>query len=313
MHGAYFIKANDPKAEIHWAVRKDLASLLAHQNFLKKIWTLDRNEGFKGLLNLARELRAQNFTHIYDAHNNLRSRILCWFLKSTFFVRRSKNRLKRLLLFKFGINLFGAPFVAAESFVAPIKSWFKGEPLKSPTVSHYEFSLQTQKRVEEVLKAHSIENFMAFAPGAAWPMKRWPLTHWKNLIRSFPDKNIVLLGGPEDHFCKDLVTQDSRTKPIVNLAGQLSLEESCAMLARSEAFVSADTGLMHFGDLIGVKGVALIGPTAFGYPTRSTTKVAEVNLDCKPCSKDGRGKCRQSVFQKCLVDLTPDFVKENLL
>ena len=31
-------------------------------------------------------------------------------------------------------------------------------------------------------------------------------------------------------------------------------------------------------------------------------------MECRPCTKDGRGKCSQSVYQKCMVEISPQRV-----
>jgi heptosyltransferase-2 len=76
----------------------------------------------------------------------------------------------------------------------------------------------------------------------------------------------------------------------------------------SEFVISADTGILHVADLFQVSGLALIGPTAFGHPTGSSLRVLERNLSCMPCTKDGRGKCSDSTYQRCMVEITPRMV-----
>ena len=83
-------------AEVYWVTRLDLAPLLENHPSISKIWSLDKRKGFLGLINLIFELRSQKFTHIYDAHNNLRSHIISWCLKDLFLnptlLRKSQKR-----------------------------------------------------------------------------------------------------------------------------------------------------------------------------------------------------------------------------
>ena len=69
--------------------------------------------------------------------------------------------------------------------------------------------------------------------------------------------------------------------------------------------ISADTGALHIADLFGRQAIALMGPTAFGLVARPTSVVLSVPLDCRPCSKDGRGRCSQKIYQRCMVEITP--------
>ena len=54
--------------------------------------------------------------------------------------------------------------------------------------------------------------------------------------------------------------------------------------------------------------IGLIGPTAFGYTSQNLSVVLETQLPCKPCSKDGRDPCKNVVFQKCMIEITPEKV-----
>ena len=142
-------------------------------------------------------------------------------------------------------------------------------------------------------------------------MKRWPLLNFKNLIMLLPQFNFLVLGGPEDIFCKEL--EELAPRRVKNLAGELSLVESMAIVKESQLVISADTGIIHVADILEVQGISLIGPTAFGFPTGKHIKVLETELTCRPCSKDGRGYCSQEVYQKCMVDISPDLVAQNIV
>jgi ADP-heptose:LPS heptosyltransferase len=299
-----------PEAKVDWLVRSDFADLLLGQKSIHKVWSFDRKLGVFGLLKFAWQLRKQNYTHVYDAHNNLRSHLVSLVLTGSQFLRRPKNRWKRFLLFKLGQNTFQMPFIAQRSYVEPIEPWTESVGL--PLAPQLEIPHTVHQTVASVLMP--MTPFVALAPSTAWPKKDWPVEHWSKLIQSLPGLNFVILGGPGDEACKIL----SREKPagngqLLNMAGRLSLLESCAVISQAQALVSADTGLLHAADQLGVPTIALIGPTAFGYPARVTSQVLEVNLPCKPCSKDGRGPCVNPIFQKCMVDISSDRVKSTLL
>lgn len=283
-------------AEVHWLVRSDLEGIPALSSKVSKVWSFDRKDGLGGWLDMAFKLRAEGFTHVYDAHQSLRSRILNFILRpfglGPKFTKRGKDRLKRILLFSFGINKFPKPFKGMCSYHAPLEKW--GIQKKESFSDQWSFS-----------KKLPYEG-IALAPSAAWTMKRWPMGHWKKLIELMPDQKFVVLGGPADTFCQEL--EDVAPGRVVNLAGKLNLVESCQLVAQSPLLISADTGLIHVADILGKPGLSLIGPTAFGFATNSNIKTLEVNLDCRPCTKDGRGGCSQDVYQKCMVEITPELV-----
>jgi heptosyltransferase-2 len=56
-----------------------------------------------------------------------------------------------------------------------------------------------------------------------------------------------------------------------------------------------------------------MGPTAFGFTRSIKIKTMESDLSCRPCSKDGSGKCSQKIYQKCMVDITPALVAKEIM
>ena len=290
-----------PDAEIHWLVRSDLSQVVSADPRIR-VWSFDRAHGLLGLVRLAWTLRGEGFTHAYDAHGSLRSCVVSLILYTgpkIQWVRRSKERLKRFLLFYFRINRFDQPYRGRASYQKPLLKWGVAPSLEN-----------TQKwNLPEVRPEW--KGRIVLVPSAAWEMKRWPVDHWKELVRRLPDEGFVILGGPKDGFCADIaaVAPDR----VLNLAGQLSLLESTAVVAQASRVVSADTGLIHVADLLGVPGVLLLGPTAFGRTSGSSVQVLEKPLPCRPCTKDGRGRCSQAVWRRCMVEITPDEVAESVL
>ncbi|MDD0851951.1 glycosyltransferase family 9 protein [Halobacteriovorax sp. GB3] len=305
------LRAKFPQSDVHWVTRSDMSSLLSYNPMIDKLWSFDRKEGLVGLIKLSFKLRKEGYRYVYDAHSNIRSKIMSLILCPPFsrahFVRRSKDRLKRILLFKFRKNTYDWPYRGMLSFLKPLKSWgveFSRDDL-SQTWNFREKEIQNVK--EKLGESHFVEyDFIALAPSAAWEMKRWPLDHWKSLIRLMENEKFVVLGGPGDEFCQELV--DLAPGRVLNLAGKLSLMESSFLVTLSKGLISADTGVLHVADILGVKALALIGPTAFGFPTGSQMKTLDIELPCRPCTKDGRGKCVQDVYQKCMVDISPERV-----
>lgn len=303
------IRREFPEARIDWVTRSDFDYLVKLNHDVSHVWSFNKKAGFKGLIDLGLKLRAENYDCVYDAHNNLRSKVLSFILRSRLhspnWLVRSKDRLKRILLFTFRVNLFPKPFKGIHSYQAPLAKWgiIPGSNEKLVT---WDFKPEAREKVSPFLQG---SKSIVLVPSAAWEMKRWPLDHWKKLIRLMPERHFVVLGGKEDHFCEELKAIDPTR--VENLAGKLSLVESCALIEKAELVVSADTGLLHVADVLGVKALSLMGPTAFGFTTGPQIKTMEVDLPCRPCTKDGRGSCSQDVYQKCMVDITPEKVADE--
>lgn len=304
-----------PQAEIHWVTRAEFEPLLRGHPRLAQIWSVSKGAGFSDLRALARQLRKENFTHVYDAHNNLRSHLLSVMLGGFLgwrrwtgrqkFLRRSIYRFRRFLLFNFRKNLFPKPFSGQFALLEPLQNW--GLSVTAPAAP--QLFLDPAQR-DKVLAQLPQGDFVTLAPSAAFPLKRWPLEHWKSLVDACPGVHFVVLGGPEDIFLQELA--EAFPSRLTNMAGKLSLVESAHAVAQSRVLISNDTGLMHVAEQIGKPCLALMGPAPFGFPSRSSTKIFELDLPCRPCSKHGQGPCVNSEFQKCMRDISPAAVAGTL-
>lgn len=309
------IKNSFPNAEIHWFVRSDIAQILKLDNRIDVIWAFEKKSGLKGLWQTAKTLKKERYSHIYDAHSNIRSNILklciCpfwkrWLHRAPKFTIRSKERLKRLLLFQLRINRFPKPFRGMLSFQKPIKKWGITD-FNAPTPI-WNFPEKTQQKIKRFVP-NNLQNAICLVPSAAWELKRWPVGYWKALITCMPQQQFIVIGGPEDAFCEEIASvAPERT---ISLAGKSSLIDSCYVVHQAVLTISADTGFIHAADLFGKKGIFLAGPTAFGFPTGKHIRILEKQMPCRPCTKDGRGRCSQKTRKDCLVSLTPEIVAQT--
>ena len=308
------IKNHFPDAEIHWIARKDMGSFLNMDKRIDRVWGYDKKTGFKGLLQMAHQLKAEKFDYIYDAHSNIRSNILkavllpplyYLFPRGPRYTLRHKDRWKRFLLFKLRINKFDKPFRGIISYQKPLATW--GITNFESDYSDWNFPAEYEERFHRTLTPKTI----TLVPSANWEMKRWPVSNWQQVIQLMPDYRFIILAGPSDTFCETI--QAIAPERVNNLAGKTSLLESCYLVKQSNLVISGDTGFLHAADLFHTKAIALMGPTAFGYPTGKQVEVIEVDLPCRPCTKDGHGKCKQSIWQKCIVDILPKQVVNTAL
>ena len=295
--------SREPLAEIHWVTRKDLAVLVKGHPFVQKIWELDRKQGLSGLWTMIQALKREQFTHIYDAHNNLRSFIISAFLRPPLaldrlflppvFLRKSQKRWKRFLLFRLRINKYEMPFSGQRDLLEPLQDWGLSKEL--PPAPQLVLDPASVKKVKSLLQEKiGNKSFVALAPSAAFPLKRWPLESFSSLIALHPETYFVGLGGVEDTFMNEL---SEKHKNFHNFAGFFSLPESVAAISLARGLVANDTGLLHVGEQLGKKTIALMGPAVFGFPSRETTRILQRNLSCRPCSKHGQGPCVNKNFQ----------------
>lgn len=295
-----------------WLTRADFADLLREQDQINEVIAFDRHSSLTDLIRLAWRLGDQ-FDTVYDAHSNLRSLIVRsvirarWIISARFqnkvFIR-SKERIRRFLFFRLRMNSLPSPYKGAESYLWPLfgKATRKLDQITwRPSKLNPTFATWQEAATGPIV---------ALAPSAAWPNKRWPTERWseltKRLIASRSDLRFALLGGPDDGFL-NTIADELGEKRVFNGVGRLTLTESASLLSGCQLLIANDTGLLHVADRLQMPLIAIIGPTAFGYPSGPLAKVAEVprrELSCKPCSKDGRDACRNPEKLKCLNEVS---------
>lgn len=343
-----------PHAEIHWVTRVEFIPLVENHPRIKKVWGVTRDRGWSGLYGLIKKLQQEKYDGIYDAHNNLRSRILTCFLLGFLrwkqwvgkikFIRRPSYRFKRFFLFSLRWNFYRQPFNGQRDLLLPLKKW--GIDEKAPSVPQLYFSRDDYFPGSSFVRIDSFKDseaykvwcdftsedfregcvetspaaerqknsqerpLIALAPSAAYPLKRWPLEYWKQLIELCSDFRFVILGGPGDGFLLELVKVAPQR--VLSLVGHLSLKESAKVVQYCHFLVSNDTGLLHVAEQLGKPCVALMGPAPFGFPSRPSTTILQIDLPCRPCSKHGQGPCVNKVYKKCLFDIRPEKVQHVL-
>jgi ADP-heptose:LPS heptosyltransferase len=216
------------------------------------------------------------------------------------------SRLKRLLLIRFQINLFEKPFSGQRDFLKPLRKW--GYDYFLPPAPQLFLGASEKERAQEIITAHALFNFFILVPSAAYFLKRWPLEKWHELIKMNPQEKFVILAGKNDTFTSELNIYEN----VVNLTGTTSLLESAALIEQSRCVITNDTGLLHFAEQLGRPAIALMGPAPFGFPSRSSTKILERNLPCRPCSKHGQGPCKNRFYHECLVTISADEVTQSV-
>ncbi len=109
--------------------------------------------------------------------------------------------------------------------------------------------------------------FHAWSGGYKGYIKEWPVSHWVDLADKVGQLGfeIVLTGASYDRVrAENLRARFSprwRDKAI-NLAGKISLSQTCKVLRDAAAVVSVNTGIMHLAAAVGGTVLALNGPVA---------------------------------------------------
>ena len=198
---------------------------------------------------------------------------------------------------------------------------FDEEPLMQISVSADDDSY-AEKLINE--KNISENDFVVgFHPGCATLKnhikRRWEPEKFaelgKKLIKDKKAK-VLLFGGPEEDDLKISINKTINSKNSFVIKTEKFLQ-SIAIMKRCNVFVTNDSALMHVASAVGLKVVAIIGPTNPNYihPWKTEHKIVSLNLDCAPCffySPKPLTCSRTDVQFKCIKELDVEMVYKEI-
>ncbi|MGE5679433.1 MAG: glycosyltransferase family 9 protein [Bacillota bacterium] len=163
------------------------------------------------------------------------------------------------------------------------------------------------------------ELVIGFHPGCATLKnhikRRWEPEKFSELARRLIEQSkakILIFGGPEENQLKENVKNSigSDSAMIVN---KKNLAQCAAIMKRCRIFITNDSSLMHVASALGLKVIAIIGPTNtnYIYPWNTDHKIVSLNLECAPCffySPRPLICRREDVKFKCIRELSVDMV-----
>jgi lipopolysaccharide heptosyltransferase II len=185
---------------------------------------------------------------------------------------------------------------------------------------------EEEERINRVISAFPSGDIIAIAPGGAAntreqvPLKRWPLEHYRELIRRLLKHGflIFLIGGKGDYVFTTPLTDAfsiGHEKRLFDLSGRYSLGETCAFLKKCLVMVTHDSGPMHIASAAGIPVIAIFGPTE-PEETKPLTSGSYIfwrgdNLPCAPCYKHGKfPDCKNAA---CLNGVSPEEVYKKVI
>ena len=250
-------------------------------------------------------LRAEGYGRVYLPHRSVRSAVLAW-------RTGAEER----------IGFGDAPVLARLLYTATVprdKNEHESVRLlsllggaKSTEGQDWRMALTAEDsaKARAWMEANGIATgFIAVAPGSIWGTKRWP--YYPELARLL-DRPMVVIGGPEDAALGEaIVAASPKAKSAV---GQLSLRQSAALIKEAALLVTNDSAPLHLATAVGTPILAIFGPTvpAFGYgPIRPGDRVAEIALDCRPCSLHGPQVCPLG-HHKCMKDQSAESIASQV-
>ena len=292
--------------ELHVLTKKKFSNLFKKNTYVDKVFEFDNS-----LKDNIKELKKENYDYIVDLQKNKRSKRVTASLRcqhSSF----PKLNFKKFLLTTFKINLMPDVHIVDRYFEAVkdlgVKNDLKGLDFFISPENHYDIS--------ELPSAFQ-NGFHAFVIGGTYKTKILPAVKIVEVIKKLQEP-VVLLGGPDDvERANDVM--NSVSENVVNLVGEINLEQSASLVKMAKSVLTNDTGLMHIAAAFHKNIVSVWGntvPELGMYPYLPNEKdkchiVECKDVKCRPCSKLGFKDCPKKHF-RCMMEIDTDVVVEKL-
>lgn len=175
----------------------------------------------------------------------------------------------------------------------------------------------SEDKVNALLKKYKLTNKrkVVIHPTSRWMFKSWNPAAFSLVIDLLTENGffIVLISGPEaDEIEYANSIESGGNSVMLNLAGQLSINECAALVKSAECFVGLDSVAMHIAAAVATPCVALFGPTRdrTWHPWIEKHKVVSENFECRPCGLKG---CGDGMLSECIQAIKPEAVVKAVM
>jgi ADP-heptose:LPS heptosyltransferase len=305
------------RAEVHFLTKRSFEKIVQSNPHIDRVFSIE-----KKISEVIRALKAENYDCIVDLHGNLRTLQVKFALGVPSYTFEKLN-FEKWLITNFKINRL-PPVHIVDRYLKTVEplgitndgkglDFFipKADAIDVNSDSRFQISdsgrrsgnFESSPNVGNVGESDSPSNFIALVIGAAHATKRLPVEKIVDICNKIP-LPIFLIGGKEDMERGALICTQSSSY-IVNLCGQLNLNQSASVVQQAEKVITHDTGLMHIAAAFGKDIISIWGNTIpeFGMtpylPTEGSRMIEVKEVACRPCSKIGHDECPKGHF-KCM-------------
>jgi heptosyltransferase-1 len=259
-----------PEAIIDWLIAPAFASLIQNHDALNNLILFERKQlapwwrsptAFKKFTALNRRLRSAHYDCVIDAQGLLRSGFFSRITGAQLRIGFADAREGGSLFYTHKIPIRRRDAMSVVRMRALL------EPLNIPHDGPAEYRVPLNPQAQTKISTLLPKDPIGFIPGCRGEGKRWPADAFSAVISHLAQHHpIVLFGSPDEReLCNQILSQmnneQSTMKNILNLAGQTTIAEMTAALARCRLIIGNDTGPLHVAVALGKTILGLYGPT----------------------------------------------------
>ena len=289
-----------------WVVsNQGYQSLFNYNERIKFIGVDLKKSIFKIYQQVKNESKFINFEGIYDFHDVIRSKSLCFLLKNKTHNNRVfiKDRATKQKIITHKIDLKKLKHTS-ERYLDCLKQDF-------PELDF--------KKINKIWsQGKNKKNTIGIAPFSVHESKQWPLKNYAEIINKYDKFHFILFafGEKEIAASKD---QFLSFKNVELISKNLSLTEQMEIINKCKVFISLDSANMHLASLTSTPVVSIWGPTHpfLGFsPLFNDEYIVQLNKEespCRPCSVYGKIRNKDiDCAKKSMINITTEMVLEKV-
>jgi heptosyltransferase-1 len=305
-----------PAARLDWLVTPGIAELLQHNPAISNVIEFARDERsapwrvapYVAAARLVAQLRAVEYDLVIDLQGQLRSGFFAFTSGAPVRIGFDKPRadiwktLARKIPDEARKHAWQgareASWLAYTDHIAlptldihPVERYLGVGPMLGLDDGAADFSFpipqEARARIDALVDYYEIAKakLLVMAPGTNWETKEWRREAFAEVARHFMPKGfaVTLIGSERERALCDEVAK--LAPGTINLAGETTLSELAALIARATICVTNDSGPMHLAVALDRPVVSIFGPTdpVWAGPYRRDGAVLRAELPCSPC------------------------------
>ncbi|GAA0213243.1 lipopolysaccharide heptosyltransferase II [Selenomonas dianae] len=313
---SYAIKEQYPEAHLTWVVEQAAYAILADNPCIDELILFEKAK-FRSIGGFLREIgpfRRRLRTRRYDASLDLqglfKSAAIAWNAGAKLRIGTANMRE--------GAHLVSRPVRGAHAEGHIVERYLDVARALGCRVGEVRFPVSVSDRdrmaADTLLAREGVQEgrpFVAFAVGANWPNKRWPVEYFAALADRLHHAHYVPVlvgGGRLDATLAEDILRASEIPPV-NLVGRTNLKQLAHVFTRAALVLGGDTGPVHLAAGLRVPTVMLMGPTDANRngPYGQLQNAIEVDRPCRGCWKRA---CPKGL--DCLAAISVDAVAAQI-
>lgn len=303
-----------PKASLHFLTEKKCAPVLENNPRLDRVWVIDKEEGFSGMVSLYSRIRKEKFDCVIDFQQLMRLKLAVLASGAKVKLSYPPKWYNRPFYNMAGQPLKGYAAKAKSGVLGPLGVAWDGLP---PEIYVSEEEKKWAKQYFSELGVGEKDFLLTIDATHRRITRMWPASYYSQLIgllcEKHPQIRILMLYGPgEKNVVEDIVTQAKVSGQCIVPERQTSLRQLAAILDRADGHLGNCSAPRHFAVAVGTPSFIIHGSNksaSWTFPSPKHCVISDTSPEaCAPCN---RSECQIGSL-KCLYNIKPKVVCEKL-